>query len=206
MRPATALRQTIAILGLFVGAACSGPPAVQAPAPEAANVTVFEGARLIVGDGSAPIENAVFVVENDRFVQVGRRRRGASAGRRDAREPDRQDGDAGDRRHAHAHADDPRGARRSVAAQGVLRRRRGHQPRPGHGRRRVSGARGNRAERSAASHGGPRHHDARAGPHRSAVLGDATKPKPERRCRNWPRGRSTSSRSGWTIATANTRS
>jgi len=72
MRPATALRQTIAILGLFVGAACSGPPAVQAPAPEAANVTVFEGARLITGDGSAPMENAVFVVENDRFVQVGR--------------------------------------------------------------------------------------------------------------------------------------
>jgi imidazolonepropionase-like amidohydrolase len=32
---------------------------------------VFEGARLIVGDGSPAIENAVFTVENDRFVQVG---------------------------------------------------------------------------------------------------------------------------------------
>jgi imidazolonepropionase-like amidohydrolase len=32
---------------------------------------VFEGARLIVGDGSPAIENAVFIVENDRFVQAG---------------------------------------------------------------------------------------------------------------------------------------
>jgi imidazolonepropionase-like amidohydrolase len=34
-------------------------------------VTVFEGARVITGDGSAPIENAVLVVEGDRFAQVG---------------------------------------------------------------------------------------------------------------------------------------
>ena len=56
-------------LGLFVVSACS------APAPEqttATDVTVFEGARLIVGDGSAPIENATFVVDGTRFVQVGR--------------------------------------------------------------------------------------------------------------------------------------
>src|SRR5439155_1513551 len=36
-------------------------------------VTVFEGARLIVGDGSAPIENSAFVIQNNRFLQVGRR-------------------------------------------------------------------------------------------------------------------------------------
>ena len=36
-------------------------------------VAVFEGARLIVGDGSAPIEDSAFVVQNNRFVQVGRR-------------------------------------------------------------------------------------------------------------------------------------
>jgi imidazolonepropionase-like amidohydrolase len=35
-------------------------------------VTAFEGARLLVGDGSAPIENAVFVVDGGRFTQVGR--------------------------------------------------------------------------------------------------------------------------------------
>ena len=34
--------------------------------------TVFEGARLIVGDGQA-IEDAAFVVEDGRFTQVGRR-------------------------------------------------------------------------------------------------------------------------------------
>jgi len=33
---------------------------------------LFEGARLIVGDGSAPIEDAAFVVENNRFTIVGR--------------------------------------------------------------------------------------------------------------------------------------
>jgi imidazolonepropionase-like amidohydrolase len=36
-------------------------------------VTVFEGARLITGDGSAPIENAAFIVTNNRFTRVGRR-------------------------------------------------------------------------------------------------------------------------------------
>jgi imidazolonepropionase-like amidohydrolase len=47
-----------------------GSAAIAAQKP--GGVTVFEGARLIVGDGSAPIDNAVFVVEGDRFTQVGR--------------------------------------------------------------------------------------------------------------------------------------
>jgi imidazolonepropionase-like amidohydrolase len=38
-----------------------------------ARVTVFEGARLITGDGSAPIENSAFIVENGQFNRVGRR-------------------------------------------------------------------------------------------------------------------------------------
>jgi imidazolonepropionase-like amidohydrolase len=46
---------------------------VESQAPQATGVTVFEGARLIVGDGSAPIENAAFVVQNNRFTQVGRK-------------------------------------------------------------------------------------------------------------------------------------
>ena len=45
------------------------PLVAQAPAE---TVTVFEGARLIVGDGSAPIENGVFIVDGARFTQVGR--------------------------------------------------------------------------------------------------------------------------------------
>ena len=55
-------------LGAVLMAGCTGPEA----GSEAA-VTVFEGARLIVGDGSAPIEDAVFVVEGDRITQAGRR-------------------------------------------------------------------------------------------------------------------------------------
>jgi len=34
-------------------------------------VILFEGARLIVGDGRGPIENSAFLVENDRFSRVG---------------------------------------------------------------------------------------------------------------------------------------
>jgi imidazolonepropionase-like amidohydrolase len=39
----------------------------------ASAVTVFEGARLITGDGSAPIENSAFIVTGNTFAQVGRR-------------------------------------------------------------------------------------------------------------------------------------
>ena len=35
--------------------------------------TVFEGARLIIGDGSAPIENSAFIVTGNTFTQAGRR-------------------------------------------------------------------------------------------------------------------------------------
>ena len=37
-----------------------------------ARVTVFEGARVIVGDGRAPIENATIVVNGAKIAQVGR--------------------------------------------------------------------------------------------------------------------------------------
>jgi len=36
-------------------------------------VTVYEGARLIAGDGTAPIENSAFIVTNNQFTRVGRR-------------------------------------------------------------------------------------------------------------------------------------
>ena len=51
-----------------VGAALSVTLLSQAPA----GVTVFEGARVIIGNARAPIENASFVVSGARFVQVGR--------------------------------------------------------------------------------------------------------------------------------------
>jgi imidazolonepropionase-like amidohydrolase len=37
------------------------------------NTILFEGARLIVGDGSAPIENSAFLVENNKFTRIGKR-------------------------------------------------------------------------------------------------------------------------------------
>src|SRR2546426_2363266 len=56
------------LFGLLLIAARSTPVVAQAQA----GVTVFEGARLIVGDGSAPIDNAAFIVQGTRFTQVGR--------------------------------------------------------------------------------------------------------------------------------------
>jgi imidazolonepropionase-like amidohydrolase len=52
------------VLGIFAAVPAQG----QAPAT---GVTVFEGARLIVGDGRAPIENATLVVEGTKIVQAG---------------------------------------------------------------------------------------------------------------------------------------
>src|SRR5438093_8226091 len=46
---------------------------IESQGRQATGVTVFEGARLIVGDGSAPIENAAFIVQNNRITQVGRK-------------------------------------------------------------------------------------------------------------------------------------
>ena len=46
--------------------------AALALAPAQAQVTLYEGARLIVGDGTA-IENSAFIVQNNQFTQVGRR-------------------------------------------------------------------------------------------------------------------------------------
>src|SRR6266849_324560 len=57
---------TVAV-GVLAGLA--GPARAQAPAT---SVTAFEGARLIVGDGGAPIENATLVVDGARIVQAGR--------------------------------------------------------------------------------------------------------------------------------------
>jgi imidazolonepropionase-like amidohydrolase len=64
--------QALVVGLLLLCAACSAPSTEPQSTPAAPGVTVFEGARLIVGDGSAPIENAAIVVEGARFVQVGR--------------------------------------------------------------------------------------------------------------------------------------
>ena len=52
-------------LAPLLASACAAPDAGPA------SLIVFEGARVIVGDGSDPIENATLVVENGRITQVG---------------------------------------------------------------------------------------------------------------------------------------
>src|SRR5690242_6722991 len=46
---------------------------IVAEAQRPAAATVFEGARLITGDGSAPVTDSAFLVENGRFTAVGRK-------------------------------------------------------------------------------------------------------------------------------------
>ena len=63
-------RAMIGLGGVLLLAVCSLHAGNQTP-PAAGAITAFEGARLIVGDGSAPIENAVFLVQNNRFTRIG---------------------------------------------------------------------------------------------------------------------------------------
>ncbi len=63
MRASTAVVLTLAALTAMVDRHA------QAPQP---GVVLYEGARLIAGDGGAPIESAAFLVENGRFARVGR--------------------------------------------------------------------------------------------------------------------------------------
>jgi imidazolonepropionase-like amidohydrolase len=63
----------VILLGLIgLAAACTAPPNSQPPAATQ-SATFFEGARLIIGDGTAPIEDSAFVVQDGRFTSVGRR-------------------------------------------------------------------------------------------------------------------------------------
>lgn len=57
------------LLTLLTISACSGPGSEPAP-DEQLTVTVYEGARLIIGDGEV-IDDAVFTVEEGQFVAVG---------------------------------------------------------------------------------------------------------------------------------------
>jgi imidazolonepropionase-like amidohydrolase len=64
------MKNILVFVACIVAAACvvqiyaqrNNPPAV-----------VFEGARLITGDGSTPIENSAFVIQGNVFTRVGRR-------------------------------------------------------------------------------------------------------------------------------------
>src|SRR4051794_24754897 len=58
-----------ALFAVTFGIIASSPgPSAQGPA-----ATLFEGARLISGNGAAPIEDSAFVVVNGQFERVGRK-------------------------------------------------------------------------------------------------------------------------------------
>lgn len=63
----TRLRLLLLAVALAVACAPEG-----GPQQTTATAIWFTGARLIVGDGDAPIENSAFLVEGDRFTWVGR--------------------------------------------------------------------------------------------------------------------------------------
>ena len=102
MYRAKRLLSRVPVLACLILAAI-GSSDVKSQTPVAA--TVFEGARQITGDGSTPIENSAFTVENGRINSP------ASAGAANCkprpgsatRRSQRQNGDAGDRRCARAH-------------------------------------------------------------------------------------------------------
>lgn len=54
-------------ISLILSACCIWQAAAQS------RTTLFEGARLITGDGKAPIENSAFLVENDKFTRIGKK-------------------------------------------------------------------------------------------------------------------------------------
>ncbi|MEQ1573325.1 MAG: amidohydrolase family protein [Vicinamibacterales bacterium] len=65
-------RRLVVVACAFAAVASLVPSAAQTP-PTSSRATLFEGARLITGDGSAPIENSAFLMEGTRFSRVGRK-------------------------------------------------------------------------------------------------------------------------------------
>src|SRR5207248_4743252 len=59
--------------GLVALVAAASIQRVETQVDRSTAVVVYEGARLIAGDGSAPITDAAFVVENGTIVKVGKR-------------------------------------------------------------------------------------------------------------------------------------
>ena len=57
--------------GLFLLVTLGVSACTAAPVPQATGAVLYEGARLITGDGSSPIERSAFLVEHGRFTHVG---------------------------------------------------------------------------------------------------------------------------------------
>jgi imidazolonepropionase-like amidohydrolase len=66
------MKRFLSLLAL-TAAACSSPTPAADQQPAAIKATLFEGARLITGDGSAPVEDSAFLIENDTITRVGKK-------------------------------------------------------------------------------------------------------------------------------------
>ena len=64
--------QLVIVCGV-IGFGCAASQEENAEVVPQSAVSAFEGALVIVGDGSEPIEDAVILIEEDRFLRVGRR-------------------------------------------------------------------------------------------------------------------------------------
>ncbi len=143
-------------------------------------ITAFEGARLIVGDGSAPIENATLLIEGGKILQAGRSADiQVPAGATRVSVAGKTLMPASDR-HAHPSQSDARGAHAGFAAARILRRGRG----PEHGAgsvRRARHAWPDHSRRGAISERRARDHHARTRAADSAPLDrDRRRGPPER--------------------------
>ena len=70
MPPQTPMKNIWLLAGcVFLSASCSSPLSSQTGNSQ---ITIFEGARLITGDGTPPIENSAFIVDRTQFTRVGR--------------------------------------------------------------------------------------------------------------------------------------
>jgi imidazolonepropionase-like amidohydrolase len=72
-RPIGSSISNYCLASIVAVAAALVPTSSRVSGQAAGRVTLYEGARLITGDPGAPVDNSAFIVENDRFVRVGRK-------------------------------------------------------------------------------------------------------------------------------------
>ena len=198
-------------LALATLAACSEPPSstpetTAAPPAAGAGVTVFTGARLLVGDGTV-IDNATFTVGPDnRFGLVGATAAvTVPAGATTVDLTGRTVMPAIVDTHTHL-SRDRAGLTADLKHRALLRRQCRDELGPGQHRRHLRDAPRGHSRPRALSDGGPRVHGAGAGPHATFPTGSRRPRKDAPACASRPRSASTSSKSGSTTAWASTRS
>jgi imidazolonepropionase-like amidohydrolase len=64
-------RMNLAAAAAIIGLSLTACEQQQQPAAPTSTATVFEGARLIIGDGNAPIENGVLIIDGTTIVAAG---------------------------------------------------------------------------------------------------------------------------------------